>query len=263
MEASIVIPAYNVWAKTERCLDALQRTARNADVIVVDNGSTDETAERLSKRQRKERAYDLSVVTHPTNRNFAGGSNAGLALAECENVVFLNNDTVPQPGWLLPLLERLDDPTVGVVGSLLWYPGKPQRAQHAGMAFSGEQKSLHLYRGMTAVDAPGIHHGKDLQCVTGACMALRTTDARAVGGFDEGYVNGWEDVCLCFSIRFDLGLRCVYEPRSQVIHEEAQSPGRFCADEPNRERFMAKWESKVRSDARDIIQRIDGGVRTG
>jgi len=259
-QASIVIPAFNVWKKTARCLDAVAKTARGHEVIVVDNGSSDETGTGLARRASREQAFDLRVVANSSNRNFAGGSNDGLRVASCDRVVFLNNDTVPLHGWLDPLLERLDDPTVGVVGALLWYPGKPRRAQHAGMAFSGEKKALHLYRGMTADDAPGIHHGKDLQMVTGACMALRTENALAVGGFDEQYRNGWEDVALCFSVRFDLGLRCVYEPRSQVLHDEAQTPGRFLADEVNRERFMARWESKIATDARDIIRRIDGGL---
>lgn len=261
MNASIIVPVFNLWSVTARCLDTLQRTARNTEVIVVDNGSSDETGFHLDRRAKHEKSYELRVVTNAENRNFAGGCNDGLRQATRDNVVFLNNDTVPQPGWLAPLLVRLQTPEVGVVGALLWYPGRPQRAQHAGMAFSGELQCMHLYRGMTAKDAPGIHNAKDLQCVTGACMALRRDVALQLGGFDEAYRNGWEDVDLCFRVRLNLGLRVVYEPRSQLVHEEGQTPGRYIADADNRGLFMSRWGGNVRADGRDIIQRIDGGVR--
>lgn len=261
MSASIVIPAYNLAEKTARCLDALARTARGSEVIVVDNGSADETARMLARRAAKERAFELRPVYLNANQNFAGGSNAGLAEATRDVVVFLNNDTIPEPGWLPPLVEALDDETIGAVGALLWYPGKPRRAQHAGMAFTGEGRAIHLYRGMTAKDAPGIFAAKDLQCVTGACLAMRLADARALDGFDPAYRNGWEDVDLCFRVRYKIGARVRYEPRSQLVHEEGQTPGRFANDTENARRFFERYGAKVVHDAGDIIARIDGGVR--
>ena len=68
---------------------------------------------------------------------------------------------------------------------------------------------------------------------------------------------------LCFRVRFELGLRVVYEPKAQLMHEEGQTPGRYVADNVNAARFFGRWGDKVVPDAKDVIDRVDGGVRFG
>ena len=111
--ATIVIPAWNAWEHTERCLSSLQSTLGAEDrVVVVDNGSTDGTRESLS-------TYGwLEVVANDENQGFARGCNQGAARARGGVVVFLNSDTIVPSGWLDELLAPFDLGDVGAVGPL-------------------------------------------------------------------------------------------------------------------------------------------------
>lgn len=248
---SIVIPVFNRWKLTEACLRSVRATTARAQVqvIVVDNGSTDETAEQCQAGGLVD-----TYVPVPTNQGFAWGCNYGLLEAEADAVVFLNNDTVALDGWLPPTLENLRDPTIGAVGALLWYPGRVRAVQHAGMAFSTGPKVLHLYRHRREEHEPGIMRAKDLQCVTGAFLAMRRSEARALGGFCTEYRNGFEDVDLCFRVRFQLGLRVRYEPRIQLLHHESQTEGRGVHEAENELLFFSKWGDKVAVDLGGIMR---------
>ena len=107
---SIVIPSYNGIAFTEACLAALEETLPvdlEYEIIVVDDGSTDGTSERvraLAKRNRR-----LTLLRNETNCGFIVTCNNGASAATGDVLVFLNNDTLPQPGWLVPLLRLLRD----------------------------------------------------------------------------------------------------------------------------------------------------------
>ena len=176
-------------------------------------------------------------------------------------MLFLNDDTRADQPFLSPMVNVLAArPEVGVVGALLWLPCSPKRAQHAGMAFSGQRAPLHLYRGMTLRDAPGIVKPKAVQAVTGAAMMLRTADARTVRGFDGRFVNGFEDVDLCFRARRDLGLITWYEPAAQLTHWEGQTPGRYDNEKANGVIFYERWKGQITPDARALVE-ADGGWR--
>lgn len=287
MKLSIVIPVLNRWRLTDACLRSLRATCqplkiprqqgpllwepdesfaelgeRLAEVvhdeiefefIIVDNGSTDETGAMLA-------AIDdprFKVITRPANEGFAHGCNRGLWEATGDYVVFLNNDTEALPHWWVPLVVRLrDDPTLGVVGALLWYPGKVRTVQHAGMVWTRAGSMLkvqHLYRHKRREHEPGISRPKPLQQVTGACMALRTADARRLEGFCTDYVNGYEDVDLCFRARRELGLATWYEPKAELVHHESQSAGRSLHEEQNERLFLERWRDAIEVDAVRVL----------
>lgn len=257
--ATIVIPVFNRADLLDRCLRALDKTARHDEIVVSDDGSTEDIGQVVARHNQR---GNIRHVRSDENRGFACACNVGVGAATGDVVVFLNSDTIPsEPGWLDALLDALDDPEVGLVGALLWYPGKPQRAQHAGAGFTAQKSPLHLYRGMTKREAPGILIGKRLQWVTGACMALRTEDLRMLGGFDESYRNGGEDLDLCFRVRLGLGLAVLYEPRAQMVHLEGQSDGRFDHESANARRFFDRWEHAIQPDLMRIME-ADGGLRT-
>ncbi len=244
---TIVIPVFNRWDLTRTCLETLRKTARAAHVVVVDNASTDETPIRLASAKWNHVQY----TRLGRNRGFATACNRGLELVTSDTIVFLNNDTRTRTGWLMPLLGRLRDPSVGAVGSLLLYPDN--RVQHAGMAFWGPQQPGHLYRLFDRWQHPGIMRPKSLQCVTGACLALRTADARRLEGFDTRYLNSFEDVDLCFRVRAELGLTVIYEPNSCLIHLEGQTEGRQDHEAESGAKFFARWGDFVRVDAEQIL----------
>src|SRR5690606_31680883 len=86
---------------------------------------------------------------------------------------------------------------------------------------------------------------KEMDGVTGACMLVRREVFSALGGFDEGYVNGYEDVDLCMKVRTSGG-RILYDPRSVLIHHESVSDGRFDAENANINRLHERWMDAIK-----------------
>lgn len=233
---SIVIPVFNKWSYTAKCLDQLARntTGHSYEVIVVDNASSDETERELSGRP------GIRVHRNNTNLGFSRACNQGAGMAVGKYLLFLNNDTEPRAGWLEPMVRILEEePEVGIVGSKLLFPdGTLQHAGvHIGTAVPFPISPYHLdYR------KPAGHstRRRDLEAVTGACLAIRSELFSAVDGFDEAYVNGCEDIDLCLKVR-EMGNRVVYTPESVLVHHESVSDGRFLYVSENLIHFHKQW----------------------
>ncbi|MEW6749561.1 MAG: glycosyltransferase [Candidatus Latescibacterota bacterium] len=243
--ASIVIPVCNQAEYTEQCLLALAGSAGGGpehEVLVVDNASDDWTPYLLQVF-----SGDLKVLRNEENVGFARACNQAAREARGEYLVFLNNDTVPQPGWLEALVRTADaDARIGVVGARLLYPGT-RRVQHAGLALRGGIPE-HVGRGADALD-PTVTAPRDLDMVTGACMLVRRSLFAELEGFDTGYQNGVEDVDLCLRAR-DRGWRVTYCPDCVVEHHEGKSQGRYDHVQENLQRFAARWQGRFGADGR-------------
>ncbi len=237
--ASIIIPVWNKVDLTTQCLIKLAEVTEGIEyeVILVDNHSTDGTAEFLSQL-----GGDVRVIRNEENLGFAKACNQGAKAARGRYLVFLNNDTLPLEGWLTAMVQEVEQhPDVAVVGSKLLY--EDGTIQHAGVAFSRVTFSpYHIYRGFPA-DAHAVNQRRECQCVTGACMLVRREVFESAGGFDEGYRNGFEDVDLCLKIR-EQGGRIVYQPKSVVYHLESRTPGRKDHDQENGRRLIERWAQK-------------------
>ena len=240
-KASICIPLYGRVELTVRCLEAIVRCTDPDvyEVVLVDNASTDGTGELLDQLDG-----DVTIIRNAENLGFAKACNQAAEAATGSVVVFLNNDTEVQPGWLEPLVHELVDPEVGAVGARLVYPDG--RLQHAGVTLVRSIGSEVL------VDGVHVEHGGDpmspwasarqeVLAVTGACLAMRRADFLGLGGFDEAYWNGNEDVDLCLKV-VACGLKVVYQPRSLVVHlESASGPERWTATLENRRLLTRRW----------------------
>ncbi|MEO6912892.1 MAG: glycosyltransferase family 2 protein, partial [Candidatus Baltobacteraceae bacterium] len=244
MDYSIIIPVFNKAGLTRNCLAKLRPTLEGAgvgEIIVIDNGSTDETARMLDefpwiRRVRNER-----------NLGFAGANNQGARLARGRLLVLLNNDIEPHPNWLKAMVAGAA-PDVGAVGARLLFPNGT--LQHAGVVLaplrfgSGGFIALHDLYG-AAGNHPGALVRSDYQVVTGACMLTPRELYLDLGGLDEGFWNGYEDVDYCLKVRAQ-GLRVVYEPDAVLTHFESQSGSqRFRRASANIERLGARWAGKV------------------
>lgn len=130
-------------------------------------------------------------------------------------VVFLNDDCECLEGWLAPLAAAFEDPKVGIAGSKLVYPDG--RLQHAGVGLRTIGGVLEAYN-VTL----GDFLTRDVEAVTGACLAIRADLFDELGGFDESFRNGYEDVDLCLRASV-AGWRIRYVRESVVIHHESQS----------------------------------------
>jgi GT2 family glycosyltransferase/O-antigen/teichoic acid export membrane protein len=210
---AVVVVNMNGAAVLDRCLDALARqTVRPAQVIVVDNASTDGSADRLEGRHP-----GVQVIRLAANIGFAAANNLAVArAAACEWVALLNPDAFPEPAWLERLLvaaaerpefsffgSRLlcaDDPdTLDGTGDVLHVGGMAWRRDHGA-----EGRSARLER--EEVFSP---------C---AAAALYRRDAwEDAGGLEEGFFCYFEDTDLSFRLRL-AGHRCLYVPDAVVHH---------------------------------------------
>jgi GT2 family glycosyltransferase len=189
--ATVVVLAWNAWQATDTCLQTLLPTLRADDhVVVVDNGSVDGTAEGLRTFPR------IEVRTNAENRGFAAGCNQGAAGSTTDAVVFLNNDTVVPPGWLDGLLEPLIDPGVVAAG--------PRSNMVSGVQLIDDAASYsattveHVRAFAAGWSARHAGQRRETRRLVGFCLAVRTADLVAVGGFDEGFgLGGCEDDELC------------------------------------------------------------------
>ncbi len=233
---SIVIPAFNKWQYTFKCLMSVSRQTHGVphEVIVVDNASSDDTAAALPLLE------GIRFHRNEENLGFAKACNQGAAMARGRYLLFLNNDTEALPAWLEPLVWVAEsDPAVAAVGSKLLFPDGT--LQHAGVAVGwAEPLPISPFHLDYHQPAERSTEQLDLSAVTAACMLVRANVFRAVGGFDEGYVNGYEDVDLCFKLR-ERGLRVVYTPRSELYHHESVSDGRFRHVAHNTVRLHQRW----------------------
>lgn len=221
MDYSIVIPVFNREELTRNCLATLLPTLEGAgkgEVIVVDNGSRPQTAAMLADFPW------VRVLRNDVNRGFAVACNQGARAATGRLICHLNNDTVAQRGWLANMIARLE-PGVGIVGARLFFPD--DTIQHAGVAicptrFGYEGFSpYHLYAHW-ARTTPASDEPSDFEIVTGACLLTPRDLFLELGGFDEIFWNGNEDVDYCLRVR-ERGLRVVYEPSATLYHYEPHS----------------------------------------
>ncbi|NJL18715.1 MAG: glycosyltransferase, partial [Nitrospira sp.] len=236
-----------------QCVEALAATTGDVswELIVVDNHSTDDTASFLSTL-----GGDVQLIHNQENLGFAKACNQAARSSRGKYLVFLNNDTIPQPGWLKALVEEAeDDGSVGVVGSKLLYPDGT--IQHAGVVRSCQDfLPYHIYKSF-AGDHPAVNQRREFQIVTAACLLIRRSLFEEVGGFDEGYLNGFEDVDLCLKVK-ERKHRVVYQPRSVVVHLESQTPGRKTHDATNAARFFDRWGAQWWAGDEDLHFHLDG-----
>ena len=195
--ASIIILVMNQLAHTRACLESIAaRTTMLHEVIVVDNGSTDETPGFLKEWQAAH--PNCTVIRNRTNLGFAGGNNQALSIARGANLVLLNNDTVVTPGWLERLLEVFQrHPDTGIAGPMSNQVSGPQQVKEASY---GSLEAMLLF----AEQWTRRHRRQsfELPRVVGFCLLMRREVLDAIGGLDERFGPGnFEDDDLCIRAR--------------------------------------------------------------
>ena len=256
MRVSVIIPAWNLVELTSACLRSLAAHSAGADleVLVVDNGSTDATPAALPPLGRELFGPRFRLLRMPENLGFARACNAGAAAATGEMFFFLNNDTLCTEGWLPPMLGAFKG-RVGAVGPRLLYPDG--RLQHCGIAFSPFFRVRHLYEFFPG-DHPVIARTRPLQAITGAALMLPAQLFRELGGFFEGYRNGYEDMDLCLNL-IAAGRKLAVAAESRIVHRTSATPGRFVHDVTNGGLFTRRHAKNLRPDLH-LLGRLDGYV---
>ncbi|MGZ6970485.1 MAG: glycosyltransferase, partial [Thermoanaerobaculia bacterium] len=242
---TIVILCWNRWELTRRCLETLKTHTdlTEVDVLAVDNGSTDETPERLRE------VPWVRVLTNPSNLGYVRGNNAGIRAATAgSDVLLLNNDVeILQPGWVDRLREAAHAVAdVGVVGCRLVFPDG--RLLHAGTfilpdTFWGQQI------GALEKDVNQYARTRDVEGIVFACAYLKREAIDAVGGLSESYTSYFEDTDYCLRARH-AGFRTVCCGAVTLVHNEhgstSDTPEVFKAIfEKSRRTFRRHWKGEL------------------
>ncbi|RME35162.1 MAG: glycosyltransferase family 2 protein [Thermoflexia bacterium] len=217
MKVSVIIPVWNGREYLPKCLDALlAQDYPDFEVIVVDNASADGSADLVAEKYPQVR-----LIRNLQNRGFAGGCNTGLQAAQGDVLVLLNQDAIPQPGWLSSIVEALRNPQVGVVGCKLLYPDG-ETIQHAGGWIEWPLGLAHHF-GRGEKDNGQWDEPGEVDYVTGAAMAFWRDVLQKVGLMDEGFWPGYfEDADFCFRAR-EAGYKVCYVPSAVAFHAETTS----------------------------------------
>ncbi len=224
---TVVILNWNGWSFLGPCLRALEaQTYTDFEAVVVDNGSSDGSAERIGE------LFPLvRLIRNAENRGFAAANNQAIRATTTDYVATLNNDTEVDPGWLQALVEAADaDAGVGAVASKMVFQHAPDIINSCGIALDRAGIAWDLYGGQPTASVMSA------QEVFGACAGAalyRRAMLDDIGLFDEDFFAYMEDVDLAWRARI-AGWRAVLAPNALVRHVHSGTLG----DSSPRKRFL-------------------------
>ncbi|MBQ6444409.1 MAG: glycosyltransferase [Methanosphaera sp.] len=239
-------------------MDAIIDYYPNFEVIVVDNASNDASVDFVNSLNN----LNITCIQNDVNESFSHANNQALEVAGGEYLLFLNNDVEPLNGFLNFMMDSmLSDENVGAVGARLFYPDcsgnrinheKSFSIQHNGIMFKESEGFIRPFNrenGVEVYDSTGDVFS--VAGVTAACLLVSHDDFESVGGFDESYVYGYEDVDFCLKlVRNGLDILC--DGRARLYHYEfgtqQTDSNREVRDRRlnNRRVFVERWNSWLR-----------------
>jgi GT2 family glycosyltransferase len=216
MRATVVIPTLNGRELLAEALASLQAQTVAVDVVVVDNASSDGTAEMIA-----ERFPAVRVVRSEANLGFGRAINGVALELDSDVLVLVNNDVVCEPTFVERLLAPLADDGVGMVAGVLLQHEAPQLVDSAGIELDTTLRSWDALwnRPVSALVGAAEPVGP-----CGGAAGYRLSAFRSVGGFDEAFFAYWEDVDLALRLRLE-GWRSVRANDARVIHRHGQTLG--------------------------------------
>lgn len=243
-KVSIVIPVLNKWIYTYHCLRFISKLQDSIsfEVIVVDNGSSDETPKMLALMK------GLRVIRNDSNMGFVEACNNGAEVSQGEYILFLNNDAMIMNGSLDSMGDLMaQDQKIGAVGAKLVYPDG--RLQEAGGVVWND--GLRIAWNFGKFDDPGryeYNYVRETDYCSGACLMVRRDTFFRIGLFDAEFAPAYfEDTNLCFAMR-KIGYKTVYQPKAVAIHYEGITAGTDVRkgvklhQTINRKKFHDRWQ---------------------
>jgi GT2 family glycosyltransferase len=241
-KVSISIACFNKLEYTQQCLKALYRNTPEElfELIIVDNASSDCTHDWL-RENYLDKGKNIILIKNSENVGFARAHNQAFKESKGDIFLPLNNDTIPLAGWLEPIIAAHQREDIGIVGSKLLVPSRGT-IQHEGVYFMDNGIPYHVNFGQQASRMTNV--ARVVPAVTGAVFAVKRSLYEDLGGFDEAYRNGWEDIDFCLEAR-KRGYYVWYEPKSVLYHYEGQTVGRLDHDDINRVIFLKRHRKEI------------------
>ncbi len=225
---SIVPVTFNSAEHIEGTIEALALATKGipAEIVIVDNASSDDTVERASAVLHD----NMGIVALEDNVGFGPGANEGIRRARGEYTLVMNDDVHPAPGSLEMLIEVLEsDQSIGLVGPRMLYPdGTSAHAiRHVLPGLRDEMQRIadRLGRNDSRNIYPDDAGPVDVGLLIAACVMGRTSQLQELGGFNPEFFFYGEDIDLCKRLH-SHGLRTVTVPSAQAIHDQNVAPDR-------------------------------------
>jgi GT2 family glycosyltransferase len=244
---SVIVPVFGNSMLVEYSLEQLsQHLPSQAELIVVDDGSDTATSQSLR------RLKTIRLIEHPENRGNTSAYNTGAAAARGEVLLFVDSDVFVTAETLKDLVEVVTaDDTAGAVGSLLLFPSD-YTIQHAGVAFDRWTLS-HLFAGRPCKEVR-IEPIEPRQAVTAALLACSRALFEEIGGFDETYRDGLEDIEFCLRC-CELGRKNFLLSRHPALHLESATRGPYknIRRTYNYSIFFSRWVGRFKPDLMHFV----------
>lgn len=243
MLLSILIPTKNNIHFTERCLISLLNDLQSEgfspsdyEILLLDENSVDGIDQLIEHY----RGINIRKIEFPDRSSFSHKNNVGVQKSEGEYVLLLNNDVEILEHLVRPMIAGFTkNPNVGMVGNKHYFPN--MQLNHVGMAYDSNKQPVHLYPNETD-DLDIFNRERVVPALTAACVMVRKDQFLKIGGFDEKYHYGYEDVDLCLKYKYELGKDCLFTPDSKIIHFGQSTYGRTDHEDFNRNYFFEKWK---------------------
>lgn len=242
-KVSFIVPVFNQMADTKAMLESLRSSLPSNlvyEIILIDDYSTDGTREWLATLDDS----CVKTIFNARNLGYAKTNNIAISFAKAPVLALLNNDLLFDQGWLEPMLKVLlsTELNAGLVGNIQ-YRVSDGTVDHAGIRMGANAQFEHI----KAVAADTVKHDKVL-AVTGACMLLRKLDFDAHAGFDEEFVNGCEDIDLCFKLR--ASGKAIYVANSSRIHHHVSLSRKVSRrqDDLNSRYLFSRWRKTIKKE---------------
>lgn len=219
---SVIIVTWNSKAHVFTCLDRLsQETMIDFEIIIIDNGSTDDELVGLMSRYPN---LDLHGERLKSNQGYAAANNLGARLARGKWLALLNTDAFPEPDWLEQLLR------IGEQNAEYCFFSSRQIQFNAPHLLDGAGDTYHVSglawrNGYKLLAKSHCLEQKEVFSACGAAALYLREDFLQAGGFDEDYFSYFEDVDLGFRLRL-AGKKCLYVPEAVVHHVGSASTGK-------------------------------------
>ncbi len=237
---------------TKQCIKSVKDyTTLPYHIIVVDNGSSQETVDELK------RIDGIRLILNGVNKGFAGGNNIGIKACDGEYVLLLNNDTKVTKGWLEKMVKMAEsDDKIGIVGCKLLYPD--DTIQNVGVGFRG-LSTYHIGVGLPKGYYP---KPREIKAVIFACVLIKGEVFDSGVWLDEGYHFGKEDIDFCFQA-LEKGWKIMYCPDAIVYHYASTTWKSVFSQQKRLEitrrnflRFKQKWKDRDPIRPKATIPRV-------